>query len=69
MTKSSAQPPRGLLGRVLLAGAFIMAALAAGFWFRWLAVNESVRPIVAGVLLLASITDAVIALRFLGERD
>lgn len=46
-----------------------MAGLAAAFWFRWLTIGEESRPVIAGVMLLAAIGDAMIALRFLGERD
>jgi ABC-type xylose transport system permease subunit len=68
-TSAPVPPPRGAVGRVLLAGAFVLAVVAAGFWFRWLPVDEEMRPIVAGIVLLAAIADAVVALRFLGERD
>jgi hypothetical protein len=60
-------PPRALVGRLLLSSAGVMLALAAAFYAGWLEIEPSARPLVAGVLVLAAIGDAVIALRFLGE--
>ena len=69
MTNPPGQPPRALVGRILLTGSFMLAAIAAAFWFRWLDVGEEQRPIFAGVLLVAAVADAFIAFRFLGEHE
>lgn len=59
--------PRALVGRLLLSSAAVMLVLAAAFYVGWLEIDPSARPLVAGVLVLAAIADAVIGLRFLGE--
>jgi hypothetical protein len=59
--------PRALIGRLLLSSAAVMLVLAAAFYVGWLEIDPSARPLVAGVLVVAAIADAVIGLRFLGE--
>jgi len=59
--------PRALVGRLLLSSAAVMLVLAVVFYAGWLEIDPSVRPLVAGVLVLAAIVDVVIGLRLLGE--
>jgi len=59
--------PRALVGRLLLSSAAVMRVLAAAFYLGWLEIEPSARPLVAGVLALAAIADALVGLRFLGE--
>ncbi len=59
--------PRALVGRLLLSSAAVMIVLAVAFYVGWLELDPSARPLVAGVLVLAAIADALVGLRFLGE--
>jgi len=59
--------PRALVGRLLLSSSAVLAVLAAAFYVGWLGIEPSARPLVAGVLVLAAIADAVVGLRFLAE--
>ncbi len=59
--------PRTLVGRVLLAAALVMAALAVAIGTGWLTLQPGARGPVAGVLVLAGIADAIVGLKFLHE--
>ena len=60
---------RALVGRVLLASALVMAALAVVFGTGWLPVAPGARGLVVGVLIVAGLVDAVIGLKFLQESN
>jgi len=65
-----AMPPgrvRALVGKLLLSSAVLMLALAVVFWFGVIPLAPGARPLVAGVLVVAAVADALVGLRFLGE--
>jgi hypothetical protein len=65
-----AAPParvRALVGKLLLSSAVVMLGLALAFWFGVIPLGPGARPLVAGVLVVASVADALVGLRFLGE--
>ncbi len=59
---------RGIVGKALMASAIVMVSVAAAAWLDWLPLNPTVRTYVALAFLVAGAVDAVLALRFLGER-
>jgi hypothetical protein len=59
------RPPRAIVGRALLGSALVMIVLAALFGAGLIPLEPGARPLVAGVMALVAVADALIGFWFL----